>query len=289
MQKLRIWILAARPKTLLASVSPVLLGTALSMADGFFNFLLFLATLFTALGIQICSNMANDYIDFIKGADVATRKGPLRVMQAKLVTASVMKKALVIAFGGTFCLGLYLVFFGGTYILILLCLGLALAYLYTGGPYPLAYLGIADIFAIIFFGPIAVASTYFLQSHSWGFDSFLIGIAPGALTVAILVCNNVRDIQEDVQASKRTLVVRFGLTFGKWEYASMIVLALMIPFFFINSHPLALLSLLTLFPAGILIYKVFTFSDPTSLNSLLAKTAQLLFLFCLLFSLGWML
>jgi len=289
MSSFKNWILAARPKTLLASLSPVLLGSALAMEDGSFDAMIFLITLLTAAGIQIATNLVNDYFDFIRGADVSSRKGPTRVMQAQLVSAKAMKRAITIVFCITFFLGLYLVAKGGIFLLFLLCLSLLLAFLYTGGPYPLAYLGLGDIFVLIFFGPLAVGGTYFLQTQSWSLESLLIGLAPGALSTAILIANNLRDFEEDKRAKKRTLVVRFGITFGKWEYLFFILLAFSIPFFVAAYHPFALLASLGLFSAFKLIGKLFSCNDPLSFQAIFAKTPPLLFFFSLLFIIGWML
>jgi 1,4-dihydroxy-2-naphthoate octaprenyltransferase len=161
--------------------------------------------------------------------------------------------------------------------------------LYTGGPYPLAYLGLGDFFVLIFFGPLAVGGTYFLQTHVWSLESLLVGFAPGALSTAILIANNLRDADEDKKAGKLTLVVRFGRSFGKWEYTVLMLLAFSIPFFVASYHPFTLLACLGLFPAFKLIRKLFSCNDPQSFQAVFAKTPPLLFFFSLLFIIGWML
>lgn len=289
MKSLQIWITAARPKTLPASVGLILLGSTLSISAGFFNPLLFLMTSLTALGIQISTNFANDYFDFIKGADTAERKGPLRVTQAGLVSLSTMKKALCISFGITALLGCYLIWHGGIAMTILVSLSLLLAAAYTGGPFPLAYLGLGDLFAFLFFGPIAVVGTYFLQAGTFSWNAALIGIGAGALSTALLSVNNVRDYQEDLSAKKKTLVVRFGKRFGQIEYLACLAIAWIVPFFFCKTHPFCLLCLLTWIPAFFTIKTLFSYSDPRQLNTVLAQTGQILLLYCLFFCIGWML
>ncbi len=285
MKTRQIWIAAARPKTLAAGISPVLLGSALALSKGFFNPLIFVMTLLTALGIQITTNFANDYFDFIKGADTEKRKGPLRVMQAGLVSSSTMKKVIFITLASTACLGSYLAFQGGIVILLLLSLSLVLAILYTGGPYPIAYLGLGDLFVLIFFGPVAVGGTYFLQTGSFSVESLLAGLGIGLISAEVLSINNLRDVEEDAAANKKTLIVRFGKPFGKIKYILSLSFATFIPLFF-PSHPFTLLTWLFLIPAIPCIRQVLSTEDPTLLNRTLAKTGQLVLIYAVLFSIG---
>ena len=289
MNTLQIWISAARPKTLAAGFSPVLLGTTLALFEGSFNLLLFLMTLVTALGIQISANFANDYFDFIKGADTVKRKGPLRVTQSGFVSLSTMKKAIYISLGCTALTSLYLAFHGGLVISFLLALSLLLAVLYTGGPYPLAYLGLGDLFVLVFFGPVAVSGTYFLQRGVFSLESIWIGLGVGALSTAVLAVNNLRDHEEDAIAKKKTLVVRFGRRFGQIEYAFCIGVGILLPFFFLVSHPYTLISLFFILPALPCLQSIFKIQDPRGLNKTLAKTGQLILVYSLLFCIGWIL
>ncbi len=289
MHALRIWTLATRPKTLILSVSPVLIGTTLAVTEQRFQFALFLFTLLTALGIQITANLANDYFDFLKGADTSTRKGPLRVMQAGLVSIDAMKAAMALVALGTAACGCYLIWVGGWCIATLLLLSLLLAFLYTAGPYPIAYLGLGELFVLPFFGPIATGATYYLQTGSFSGTAFVLGLSPGALSTAVLIINNMRDVEEDRVADKKTLPVRFGKTFGMYEYAACLALCLLTPLFFVFSHPFAALYLFTFFPA-LKTYRLLCDNrDPHELNALFGKTGQLLLLFTLLFCIGWML
>lgn len=285
MNKVQIWAHAARPKTLFASISPILVGTTLALQHGQFNLLLFLATLFTGLGIQIGTNVANDYFDFLKGADTSERKGPLRVTAAGLVSLRTMRRAIVLIWGCTILVGLILVYQGGIAIALLLALAVLLGILYTGGPYPLAYLGLGELFVLVF-GPVAVCSTYFLQTHTVSAQALLAGISQGLLATAIIIVANTRDIKEDSKTNKRTLQVRFGEKFGKQMYISAILLSLIPPLFLFRSFPFSLLAILALIPAIPLMRAMWQNEDPHFYNILLAKTGQLLLIFTLLFCIG---
>lgn len=289
MHALQVWTLAIRPKTLIASISPVLIATTMAIKIGSFDWLIFLCTMCTGLGIQITTNLANDYFDCLKGADTYQRKGFIRVTQAKLVSHKRMRQAIVISMLLTLLSGMYLVIIGKTLIACLLAVSLCLSILYTAGPYPLAYLGLGDLFVWFFFGPIAVSGAYYLQIGSLSLEALLAGIAPGAISTAILTVNNVRDIDEDRLANKKTLAACFGKSFGKWEYLFCLLTAFGSLFFFYDSHPFALCTFLCLLPASMLVKTMFTHKSSTELNLLLIKTGQLLCLFTALFCIGWML
>ncbi len=286
MHTAKIWISAARPKTLAAGISPVLLGTAQALSKGFFDPLLFLMTLLTALGIQITTNFANDYFDFQKGADTEKRKGPLRVMQAGLVSIPDMKKAIAISIASTALIGSYLILQGGLPIFLLLSLALILAILYTAGPYPIAYIGLGDLFVLVFFGPVAVGGTFFLQTGILNIEPILAGMALGAISAEVLSINNLRDVEEDKIANKKTLIVRFGKQFGKVKYVVSLAFAALIPLFFFQSHPLTLLAELFLLPAIPCIRQVLLEENSKNLNSILVKTGQLVLIYATLFSIG---
>lgn len=281
-----IWIQAIRPKTLIAGISPVIIGSAMAFTTGSFNIVIFLATLLTSLGIQITTNLVNDAYDFLKGADTQSRLGPTRVTAAGLVSVSTMKKAIFWSMTITALCSSVLIIQGGFIIALLTALSLLLAFCYTAGPLPLAYLGLGDIFVFIFFGPVAVASTYYLQTGYFTFDSFLVGLAPGALSTAILVTNNMRDFIEDTFSGKKTLIVRFGRNFGKLEYLLCILLPILMPLYFFSNKPLLLIASLIILPAAFTLHSIFTTSN---YMPLLPKTAKLLILYTALFSIGWML
>jgi 1,4-dihydroxy-2-naphthoate polyprenyltransferase len=286
MNSVKIWTLASRPKTLIASISPVLMGTSCAMTSGSFDPLLFFFTLLTALGIQIGTNLANDYFDAIKGADTEGRKGPLRVTQSKLVTPLVMKRAILITFSLTALFGLYLVWQGGPLFAFLLALSIALGILYTGGPYPLAYMGLGDLFVLLFYGPAALIGTFALQTHSLSLEVALLSLAPAAFSIALLNVNNLRDIEEDRKADKKTMVVRLGPAWGISLYCGGLTFASLLPLSFIGSHPFASLAVTALIPATLLMRTLF--QPEPHYNLLLAKTAQLFLVYTLLLCIGWM-
>lgn len=212
-----------RIKTLPAGMSPVLIGLSCAQAAGFYDHFLALITLSCSVLIQIGTNFANDYYDFKKGADTDKRLGPTRMLQAGHIKPAHMKIATALTFGLAFCLGLILVAKAGVVILIIGLISILCGYLYTAGPYALAYIGLGDLFVLIFFGPVAVMGTYFIQTTTVSVESFLSGIGVGLLSTAILVVNNVRDYEEDKSNNKKTLVVRFGIVFGKVQYCICIL------------------------------------------------------------------
>jgi len=283
MKQIKAWLIASRPKTLIASISPVLIGSTLALDRGLFDGWIFFFTLITALGIQIATNFCNDYWDFLKGADTSERKGPVRVTQAAILSLSAVKKATSFMFLITALAGSFLVWKGGVFVAVLLVISLLLSYLYTAGPFPLAYVGLGEIFVLIFFGPIAVGGTFFLQTTELSLSAFLAGISPGALSAAILMVNNLRDVDEDRKASKKTLVVRGGALLGKSLYVLFILAAFFSPLLLISDHPwLVLLMPLFLFAIPTL-YKVCRNKNNADFNAFLPKTAQLLLIYTLCF------
>jgi 1,4-dihydroxy-2-naphthoate octaprenyltransferase len=218
----KVWIEAARPKTLGASLAPILIGAALAYRHGAFSFFATITALASALCIQIATNFCNDYCDFKKGAD-ARRVGPVRATQAGLIAPEMMLRATVITFALAVALGAILVARGGAPVLIIGVLSVAFGALYTAGPYPLAYIGLGDLFVLIFFGPIAVAGTYYVNALAWSLDAVILGLIPGLLAVGILIVNNLRDYESDRLVGKRTLVVTFGETFGRLEYLVCVI------------------------------------------------------------------
>ncbi len=227
----RIWLSAARPKTLPAAAAPVVLGTAFAVADGAFHAGAALCALAGALLIQVGTNYANDAEDSARGADTAERVGPRRAVNEGWVTAAQMRTAAALAFGAAFLSGLFLVWRGGWPILALGLVAIASGYAYTKGRYALAYTGLADVFVLVFFGPVAVGGTYLVQALALPAWVLVAGIGPGALATAILIANNVRDVEQDRAANKRTLVVRFGREFGIGLYMMCFVAALWVPLF----------------------------------------------------------
>ena len=290
--KSKIWLLAARPKTLGAAIAPVLMGTAMAWAAGGFHALAAGCALLGAILIQIGTNFSNDYSDFLKGADTEDRKGPLRVTQAGLVTPEAMKRATVIVFALAVVVGGYLIWRGGWPILLIGVLSILSGLLYTVGRYSLAYLGLADLFVLVFFGPVAVGGTYYVQTLMINEVVIIAGLAAGLLSVAILLVNNIRDVDEDRAANKKTLVVRAGRSFGVGLYMVCVLVAVLIPaglYLYTGQHPWAMAVVLILPLAWPIVRKLRHERNVRALNPLLGATGRLLLLYSLLFSIGWML
>lgn len=289
---LHIWIDSARPKTLPAAIAPVVMGGAMAYAQGPIDGIVFVVILFCALCIQIGTNYANDYFDFVKGTDTQERVGPTRATAAGLVRPRQMLMATMIVFGLAVMGGLYLVWIGGWPILAIGVVSIACGILYTAGPYPLGYVGLGDLFVLIFFGLIPVAGTYYLLTGQWSILAWVAGLGPGLLSTAILAVNNYRDRHTDREAGKRTLVVRWGDRFGAGEYIFTLIAALHVPILLViltSGHFWALLTLIAVVPAAGLVRCFLTTQDPAVFNELLARTGKLLVLYSVLFSIGWVL
>ncbi len=285
----QVWLLAARPKTLWAGVAPVLMGSALAWRDGAFLLPTALVCLLTGISVQVGANYANDYFDHVKGTDTAARIGPTRATQAGLVTPRQMRLAFTIAFTITELCAIWLAWRGGWWIAGLGLVCIACGILYTGGPAPLGYIGLGDLFAFVFFGPVALVATYYLQTLNADATIWIAGLAPGFFSVALLTVNNLRDIEQDAAGGKRTLAVRFGRNFARTEYVLCLAGALLVPIVMVmrdSRSPWILLSLLVILPALLCIRLTLTRTDGPTLNRCLAITGAMELLFALLFSLG---
>ncbi len=214
-----VWISAARPGTLPAAIAPVLVASALAWRDGLFEAQAALGCLVFAAFIQIGTNFANDYYDFVKGADTAERVGPRRAVASGLIAPAIMKRAMTGVFAAAFLAGLTLLGYGGWPLLLIGVASIVCGIAYTGGPYPLGYNGLGDLFVFVFFGLVAVGATYFVQTGLVTGEVLVIGAGIGALATNILVVNNYRDVETDAKAGKRTLVVRFGRQFTRVQFA----------------------------------------------------------------------
>jgi 1,4-dihydroxy-2-naphthoate octaprenyltransferase len=286
------WVMAIRPKTLPAAVAPVLVGIALAQADALFAPLPALATLVGALLIQIGTNLANDYFDYVKGADAAGRKGPTRVAQSGLISLPRLQTGIVLTFAAAALVGLYLVIVGGWPILVIGLASLVSALAYTGGPFPIGYHGLGDLFVFLFFGLAAVCGTYYVQAQSITAVVVAAAIPVGALTVAILVVNNLRDIETDRKTGKRTLAVMLGPRCTRLEYLLLLFAAYTLPLLLWvagPSSPWVMLPWLTLPLAVRLVRAVYQNSEGLPLNKALAGTANLDLAFSLLFAIGLLL
>lgn len=288
------WLLAARPKTLPASIAPVLVGSALAARDGAFNLPVFLATLAAAVLLQIGANFANDVFDHLKGADTAKRAGPQRVTQSGLLTPRQMLTGTALVFALATAVGVYLAWVGGWSIVIVGVLAIISAVAYTAGPFPLAYHGLGDVFAFIWFGLVAVLGTWFLQTGNPLTPLAAVCAIPTALLVTnIIVVNNLRDIETDKAAHKNTLAVRIGDRPTRVEYALFVALAYAIPLSLWGAGWLpaaaGLAPLLSAPVAFVLTQDLLRTPRSPALNPILGRTAQLNLLFAALFSAGLML
>ncbi|MGD2168766.1 MAG: 1,4-dihydroxy-2-naphthoate octaprenyltransferase [Chlamydiota bacterium] len=280
------WLLASRPKTLIASVSPVLIGSVLALSEHKLNISVFLASIAFALLIQVGTNFVNDYYDFKNGVDTFERKGPLRITAAKLVTTKEMRVAIVATFFAAFLVSSYLTAIGGIWILLLSLLAILLGYMYTAGPFPLSYVGLADLTVLLFFGPAATMGCFYLQANTLSVTSFLAGLLPGMFSCAILTANNLRDAKEDLKANKKTLIVRYGTTWGKLEYLVCVLFPYIILLTFSCFSGVKLLPLLSCVLIIPPIKKVLFLQD---LPLVLKETSITMIVFTLLFCIGWIL
>ncbi len=287
----QVWMLAARPRTLFAAFVPVVVGTSLAFAEGKFHPLAAFVALAVSVLIQIGTNFTNDLYDFLKGADTSERVGPLRVLASGLVTPGEMKLAISLCFGTAFLLGLYLVYLGGWFILLLGIFSILAGLAYTAGPYPLAYNGLGDLFVFLFYGLIGTLGSYFVQTLSFSTLAIIASVPVGALVTNILVVNNYRDIEQDKKAGKHTLAVKLGEAFSRYEYVILLTASFAVPLILFLAYPVSpwvFLPYLTL-PFGYkLVLMVFTLHG-TQLNKALELTAKFSALFGLLLSLGFVL
>lgn len=287
--KLSLWIEASRPQTLPAAVVPVIVGASLAYKADLINWGNSAIALICALLIQIGTNFANDYFDFIKGSDTEERIGFRRATASGLITPDQMKRATILTMLLAFVLGLYLVWSAGWVVLVIGILSLIFGVLYTGGPFPLGYNGLGDVFVFIFFGFVAVMTTYYVNALEWSEASFWASIAVGALCVNILVVNNLRDVEQDKKSGKRTLGVLLGENALKAEYILMAALAYAIPphFYFVLGYDLWIfLPVLAAPLLAFYCFKVWTEEDKSNLNRMLENTAKFMILYGFLFSLG---
>lgn len=285
--------LAARPKTLWAGIAPVIIGAAMAFADDAFHALSAACALTGAILIQIGTNYANDYSDFMHGADQPDRVGPQRMTQSGVISPAAMKRVAIFAFALACAPGLYIVWRGGWPFILVGLLSILFGVWYTAGPRPLGYIGLGDVLVLVFFGPVAVLGTYYVQSLRADWNVFFMGMAAGLFSMAILTVNNLRDADQDARAGKKTLAVRLGRGFARTEYLACIIIGgWLLPIAACvraGGHWFALFAMLTPVIAVPTIRTVYKQSDGPSLNNALAATGRLLLIFSLLFSIGWVL
>ena len=285
MNKVNAWLIAIRLKTLSASISGVITGLAFSILEiGKINHLIAGLTLLLAIILQIISNFANDVYDFEKGVDTIERLGPTRATQAGYLSSFAIKVGIMILVILSMIIGFYLASISSYHLLWWGLLAIVSAIFYTAGPYPLGYYGFGDILVFVFFGPVAVIGTFFIQTLNINFLIIIISIAIGFLATAILVVNNLRDHHSDLNAGKKTLVVKLGISFTKYQYTFLLLfpfLIILILFFYNSIPPKLLISLLAIILS---IKPLITVWKKTGkkLNSALVDTGIVLLLFSIL-------
>jgi 1,4-dihydroxy-2-naphthoate octaprenyltransferase len=285
----RIWLLAIRPATLPAAVSGVIVGLGAALAvDAPFRADTALGCLLVAILLQVTANLANDLSDFRKGADTPDRTGPVRVAAAGLVTERQLEVAIALTIGLAGVVGLWLTVVGGPVLLVLGILAVIAALAYTGGPWPYGYRGLGEVFVFVFFGLVAVVGTAYLQAGRLEPLFIAAAIPVGALTTAILVVNNLRDIPTDRAAGKRTLAVILGADATATEYGLLLAVAYLVPAMLEpNGGGLTVLLPLLTIPLALPLFRtVRTFDEPRQLNPVLKATARLALVHGLLFALG---
>jgi 1,4-dihydroxy-2-naphthoate octaprenyltransferase len=289
---IRIWLMAARLRTLPAAVAPVLVGTALAGFYGVFHPLRFVAALVGAVFIQVGTNLSNDYSDARRGADSEDRLGPVRVTAGGLVPPRRVLVATYVSFGVAVVAGAYLIAVAGWELLLVGAASILAGVLYTGGPRPYGYEGLGEIFVFLFFGIVAVAGSYFVQVKHLDWEAFALAVPVGLLAAAILVVNNYRDIDTDRRAGKKTLAVRFGREQTRTVFAAIVYLAYLatpVTWLFGPLKPWVLLPWLTLPIAAQVVRTVRNRTDGASLNGALAQTGMLQLAFCTLLAAGLLL
>ncbi len=282
------WVLAARPATLRAAFAPVAVGTACALRVGGFSWNAALAALLGAFLIQIATNFANDLFDFEKGADDEDRLGPTRTAQAGLLTVDDLRRGIILTLLVGLGVGLYLTLIAGPPVIVIGLSSILAGLAYTGGPFPLAYNGLGDIFVMAFFGFVAVCGTAFVQAGYIPDLAWIAAVPMGALATAILVVNNVRDVEGDARAGKRTMVVRFGRDNGVREYVVLLIaayVALVVLWFVGQTTGWVYLPLFTV-PWAVHLARSLARDRGVALNQTLAGTARLLSVFGVLLAIG---
>ena len=285
---IKAWVLAARPKTLAAAATPVLLGCSLAASDGWLQFIPAILCFLFAFTMQIDANFINDFFDFLKGSDREDRLGPERACAQGWITLNAMKHGIASATILSCIWGVLILFFSGLEMIPVGLLCILFAFLYTAGPYPLAYHGLGDVLVIVFFGFVPVGCTYYTMCHDWTWSVTIACLASGLVSDLLLMLNNYRDREQDKISGKRTLIVRFGEKAGRYAYLALGILAVSLcAFYAFNGYLMA-----SLLPVLFLILHFTTWREMVriyqgkELNIVLGKTARNIVVFGLLLSLG---
>ncbi len=284
----RAFIKSARFQTLGAMACPVFIGSALAMSHGYFSVIIFLVTLFCALLVQILANLVNDYGDFIRGSDNRDRLGPPRAMQMGWLTESAIKSAITVVLVTAVFLGIVLVLRGGFAILLLGLAAIACSIWYTAGPKPLAYLGFAEIAVALFFGPVPVMGTYYLQSLSMGPEVLVASIGPACLSTALIMTNNLRDINQDRHNHKKTVAVRCGERFSRNAIIALLIVSILAPCLLIIYFKFSWLNMCVCLTVVSLCGKINVLFEPISfrINFVLSAIGKMLYLYGIMLSIG---
>lgn len=286
--KIKAWIIAARPKTLFAALVPVIVGSSVALYEGKFKLQLAIVALICTILIQVGTNFVNDLYDFIKGADNEKRVGPQRVVSSGIISVKEIEKGIILVFGICFLLGLFLVYESGWIILAIGILSIIAGYSYTAGPFPLAYNGLGDIASFIFFGFVGTIGSYYIHTREVTTFIFWASVPVGALITNILVVNNYRDRELDMQNGKTTLAVILGEKYTRFQYLLFMIISYVIPFFVyftFKENIIVLLPLLSI-PIAFKLIKMIYSLRGTELNKTLELTAKLSAIYGLLFGLG---
>ena len=285
---IKAWVLAARPKTLAAAATPVLLGCSLAASDGWLQFIPALLCFLFAFTMQIDANLINDFFDYLKGSDREDRLGPERACAQGWITLNAMKHGIASATILSCIWGVIILFFSGLEMIPVGLLCILFAFLYTAGPYPLAYHGWGDVLVIIFFGFVPVGCTYYTMCHDWTWSVTIACMASGLVSDLLLMLNNYRDRDQDKISGKKTLVVRFGALAGRWMYLSLGLIACMLCLLFVITGHLwaAILPQLFLVPHLNTWQHMVKINKGKELNKVLGETARNIALFGILLSLG---
>lgn len=285
----KAWFLATRPRTLPVSLPPIIVGTTLAAQKiEALNWILVLSTLLCSLFIQIGTNLVNDALDFKKGADAVGRLGPKRMTQEGLLSFNQVMAAGCLCFGLALLFGIPLIVAGGLPLAFILLISIACGYLYTGGPFPLAYTGVSDLFVLIFFGWVSTGTVYFLQTKEISFSCFLAATQIGLLAIVPHAINNLRDHISDARVNKRTLAVRFGIHFARLEITLFSLTPFVLGLAWINERTLwmTFLPLLALPPVASNLRAIWHTEPSPLYNQYLAKSALCQLLFGILLALG---
>jgi 1,4-dihydroxy-2-naphthoate octaprenyltransferase len=280
---------ATRPKTLCIGVAPIVFGSLLALKRQQFDLITFLLCLLGALSIQIGTNYCNDYYDFLYKADTLSRKGNQKVLSQGLVSPQAMKLAFIFAFLLAGFITAFLIKRGGIVIIPIACMCIFFSIAYTAPPYPLAYLGLGDIFVLIFYGPVATLTCYYLHTRSFQWENLLIGFIPGILGLGPLIMNNLRDLEEDKIVLKKTLIVRFGETFGKVYFLSTVFASLLATYlhtFLFDKNLYVLLTCIAYIPLCKQLPVLFSYKDKRELHHLFLASAKTVPLYILIYGLS---